>query len=659
MHHFICPPADDFAVYCIDGDCQVLIITSSLDVANRLEEQLMTDEWHGVIELPISQFDYIRARRQGRAAIKTCIQKCYVGPAVIKSNSISSIKAFMSNKRDEMNKTKRYEFIEKYLPKNSNTQNSVACFSNFFKKYLLRIKDVNTQSYTYLLSMSRLHFFRHIYKPNMKALSLQTTIKNNNNNIPSSSSCLFSFTVQEIMSQNSLPRIILRKPIQHNAFYKIIESFRDQENRFRKFCPASAFIQVPCGEGKTLLSQKISELLIDLGIIEWVLIYVHLDNLKKQWNDEIKKIIPLKHQHRYMVRTIQTKSTLHREPGIRLTIMDEVHHWSANTFRELVEQNVDMRFDKYWLGMSAESERKDGRMGIVHQTFGDPVFTATMLDRKLTLDTFVQVDARFSTDMDRINEFLINLKNKKKCKRKRQQEEEDEECEEEESEMRINLSDFIEQKTSSSLPYSSGFLMSSSDQTVSENHHYSSGHNSNHRRLMSNASSVPMTEWVCKHLIHDLCFIQHSKKQCLVFTASVFYLETLINFGLPILFALIPNLHISIRTANSKKYETEIKSKYNVYTGNYPSFKLIFSTYHSSGEGVNIPGVDAMIMLDDPINLIQNVNRIRNFVNAMLIYVNNNQSQKFRPNVNKIETEMFISIRHKKIIHKDLFTEIE
>lgn len=148
-------------VYCFHGDCNVFIATSSLEIINEIEAKLI-DIWRGIIELPITNFDYIRAKRRGltNSLIKTQIQKCYFGPCQIKSNAQSSIRAFISEKRKQMMQTKKYKFIEKPISKCYRSK----CVSNYFKDFITKYNiTFESNTVTYFVAISRLHFFHHIF----------------------------------------------------------------------------------------------------------------------------------------------------------------------------------------------------------------------------------------------------------------------------------------------------------------------------------------------------------------------------------------------------------------------------------------------------------------------------------------------------------------
>ena len=85
-----------------------------------------------------------------------------------------------------------------------------------------------------------------------------------------------------------------------------------------------------------------------------------------------------------------------------------------------------------------------------------------------------------------------------------------------------------------------------------------------------------------------------------------------------------------------------------ISTQNIDQFKLIIATYHSTGEGVNMPDIDALVLADTPMNLQQNISRIRNYEKACLVYLSSiglySSGQQTEKDIKYIKTNMFQSI---------------
>lgn len=149
-------------------------------------------------------------------------------------------------------------------------------------------------------------------------------------------------------------------------------------------------LELPCAYGKTVLSLKIiSEL------CKKTLIIVNKEFLMNQWIERINQFLPSAkigkiqgptidiENKDIVIAMLQSLSLKDYEikvfSSFGLTIIDEVHHMSSETFSLALFKVVT----KYMLGLSATMERKDGTSHVFKMFLGDVIYKGKSAQRKV------------------------------------------------------------------------------------------------------------------------------------------------------------------------------------------------------------------------------------------------------------------------------------
>lgn len=149
-------------------------------------------------------------------------------------------------------------------------------------------------------------------------------------------------------------------------------------------CPRSTgggLLELPCAYGKTVLSLKIIS-----ALKKKTLIIVHKEFLMNQWIERIEQFLPsakvgkiqgpiIDIEDKDIVIGMLQSLSMKEYPSstfdtFGLTIIDEVHHISSQTFSNALFKIVT----KYMLGLSATMNRKDGTTEVFKMFLGEVIF---------------------------------------------------------------------------------------------------------------------------------------------------------------------------------------------------------------------------------------------------------------------------------------------
>jgi superfamily II DNA or RNA helicase len=149
-------------------------------------------------------------------------------------------------------------------------------------------------------------------------------------------------------------------------------------------CPrgtGGGLLELPCAYGKTVLSLKIIS-----ALKKKTLIIVHKEFLMNQWIERIEQFLPSAKVGKIQGPTIDIEDkdivigmlqslSMKEYPSstfdsFGLTIIDEVHHISSQTFSNALFKIVT----KYMLGLSATMNRKDGTTDVFKMFLGEVIF---------------------------------------------------------------------------------------------------------------------------------------------------------------------------------------------------------------------------------------------------------------------------------------------
>ena len=173
----------------------------------------------------------------------------------------------------------------------------------------------------------------------------------------------------------------------------------------------SGLLEIHTGAGKTVMGLKIIE-----QLKQKTLIIVHKEFLLRQWEERILQFLPdakvgriqaakLDYEDKDivigMLQSLSMKeydSKIFEEFG--LTIIDEVHHISAEVFSRVLFKVVT----KYALGLSATLKRNDGLTKVIKMFLGDVVYKK---ERKGENDVTVKA-IQYSTQDEEFNELKLD-----------------------------------------------------------------------------------------------------------------------------------------------------------------------------------------------------------------------------------------------------------
>ena len=175
----------------------------------------------------------------------------------------------------------------------------------------------------------------------------------------------------------------------------------------------SALLELPCGFGKTALG-----IYIISQLRTKTLIIVHKEFLLNQWIERINDFLPGARVGRIQGNTIDVEnkdivigmlqSLTQREYDqsiintFGLTIIDEVHHISAECFSQSLFKIVT----KYMLGLTATLTRKDGTTGVIRMFLGDVAYS----EKRKGDDAVLVRGVRYTTNDKVFNENLLDYR---------------------------------------------------------------------------------------------------------------------------------------------------------------------------------------------------------------------------------------------------------
>jgi superfamily II DNA or RNA helicase len=190
-------------------------------------------------------------------------------------------------------------------------------------------------------------------------------------------------------------------------------------NKFINHCKeqtcGGGLLELPCAWGKTSGS-----LYILSQLKKKTLVIVHKEFLMNQWIERIQQFLPKARIGKIQGPTIDVEnkdivlcmlqsliskdyeSSLFDQFG--LTILDEVHHISSQTFSNSLFKVVT----KYMLGLSATMERKDGTTKVFKMFLGDVIYKAENKS-----DIIVEVRAvTYKVNDDEFNDTILDYRGK-------------------------------------------------------------------------------------------------------------------------------------------------------------------------------------------------------------------------------------------------------
>ena len=177
--------------------------------------------------------------------------------------------------------------------------------------------------------------------------------------------------------------------------------------------PKGGLLELPCAWGKTSAS-----LYILSKLKKKTLVIVHKEFLMNQWIERIEQFLPGTRVGKIQGQTIDIENkdivlcmlqslVLKDYPSslfdsFGLTIIDEVHHISSQTFSTALFKVVT----KYMLGLSATMDRKDGTTKVFKMFLGEVVYKA---EKKSDYQVEVRAITYKTTDPD-FNETILDFK---------------------------------------------------------------------------------------------------------------------------------------------------------------------------------------------------------------------------------------------------------
>jgi superfamily II DNA or RNA helicase len=140
-------------------------------------------------------------------------------------------------------------------------------------------------------------------------------------------------------------------------------------------------IELPCGQGKTVIALNIIS-----KLNKKTLVIVNKEDLMRQWIERINQFLPEARIGKIqgpiididnkdiVIGMLHSLSMKEYPPSIfesfGLTIIDEVHHISSQTFSNALFKIIT----KYMLGLSATMNRKDGTTSVFKMFLGDIIY---------------------------------------------------------------------------------------------------------------------------------------------------------------------------------------------------------------------------------------------------------------------------------------------
>jgi superfamily II DNA or RNA helicase len=208
-----------------------------------------------------------------------------------------------------------------------------------------------------------------------------------------------------------------------NIDLEFVGQLRDYQepvvNKFIEHCHrvkyGGGLLELPCAWGKTSGS-----LYILSQLHKKTLVIVHKDFLMNQWIERIHQFLPKARIGKIQGPIIDVdnkdivlcmlQSLISKEydqsvfDNFGLTIIDEVHHISSQTFSKSLFKVVT----KYVIGLSATMERKDGTTNVFKMFLGDIIYKAEKKNEHK-----VEVRAiTYTVDDDKFNETILDYRGK-------------------------------------------------------------------------------------------------------------------------------------------------------------------------------------------------------------------------------------------------------
>ena len=194
----------------------------------------------------------------------------------------------------------------------------------------------------------------------------------------------------------------------------VVEKFvQHVTKRIAKGTSSGGLLELPCAWGKTSAS-----LCIMTRLKKKTIVIVHKEFLMNQWIERIGQFVPEARIGKIQGQTIDVdnkdivlcmlQSLINKEypasifDSFGLTIIDEVHHISSQTFSNSLFKVVT----KYMLGLSATMDRKDGTTKVFKMFLGPVVHK---VERKNEHEVEVRA-LTYRTNDDEFNETILDFK---------------------------------------------------------------------------------------------------------------------------------------------------------------------------------------------------------------------------------------------------------
>jgi superfamily II DNA or RNA helicase len=172
-------------------------------------------------------------------------------------------------------------------------------------------------------------------------------------------------------------------------------------------------LELPCAFGKTILSLNIVH-----KLKKKTLVIVHKEFLMNQWIERIEQFLPTARIGKIqgqiidienkdiVIGMLQSLSMKEYPPSVfesfGLTIIDEVHHISSQTFSNALFKLVT----KYMLGLSATMNRKDGTTRVFKMFLGDVIFKGKIDEERSVIVRGIE----YQVDDDDFNNIITDFR---------------------------------------------------------------------------------------------------------------------------------------------------------------------------------------------------------------------------------------------------------
>lgn len=192
---------------------------------------------------------------------------------------------------------------------------------------------------------------------------------------------------------------IVDKRVEHWVdFPEFRFTLRDSQQKVYDDIMDNCIVNASVSWGKTFTGLAIAG---KLG--QKTLVVVHTSALRKQWEDEIKKVYGFtpgiigggKFDIEPSIVVGNTQSLYNRITEIRKAfgtlILDEMHHVSSPTFSKVIDTN----YARYKIGLSGTIERKDGKHVVFRDYFGNKIYKPPKENYMEPSVDIVRSDVRF------------------------------------------------------------------------------------------------------------------------------------------------------------------------------------------------------------------------------------------------------------------------